>query len=382
MGRRIVGSLVLLCVVAISLPAQAQVITAVAHRNTDTDALEAPQIAPNPLEEDALVFVDRTHQYNDIPASLLGAEYIMLANDNKNMGTYELDVTVSESCTICVLVDNRMGGAAGGKGVAPVITGMPWLTTLGFADSGEDIGIDESGDGDIDQYSSVFTVAMKPGTITLGGCTEGHTGNMLGVAVIAPRLKASKPTPADQEEGVTLPLLQWTAGQTAVFHKVYVGTTPELTAADLVGPRVMITSYYFARMAPGQTYYWRVDEVEADLKTVHTGNVWSFTAASLAAWKPVPPDGVKWVDPNVSLSWQLGKDAFSHDVYFGTDRAAVEAGDPGVFHENVFVPPWKPSSLLAPETTYYWRVDEIASDGTLTMGSVWSFTTLPVIEIA
>jgi len=381
MGRRVVALFVLLCVVATSLPAQAQLITAVAHRNTDADAPEDPRIAPNPLGEDAVVFVDRTHQYNDVPAFLIGAEYIMLANDNKNQGTYELDVTVSKNATIYVFVDNRMGGAAGGKGVAPNITGMPWLTTRGFIDTGEDIGIDESADGDIDQYSSAFALAVKPGTITIGGNTQGHGGNMLGVAVVAPRLQASKPSPANGEEGVVMALLQWTAGQTAILHSVYLGTSPELTAADLVSPRNIGPVYFHAPgLIPGQTYYWRVDEVEADMVTIHTGDVWSFVAASLAAWKPAPQDGLKWIDPNTTLTWRAGKDAFSHDVYFGTDKAAVESGAPATLLGNTFFATWQPD-LLAPDTTYYWRVDEVTADNKKQTGQVWSFTTIPAIEI-
>jgi len=381
MGRKVIALFVFLWVVAASLPAQAQLITAVAHRNTDADAPEDPQIAPNPLAEDALVFVDRTHQYNDIPAFLLGAEYIILANDNKNQGTYELDVTVSQNCTIYVFVDNRMGGAAGGKGVAPVITGMPWLTTRGFVDTGEDIGVDESGDGDIDQYSSVFALAVKPGTVTIGGCTQGHGGNMLGVAVVAPRLKAHKPTPANGEQAVTLALFRWTAGTTAVFHNVYLGTSPDLTEADLVSGRLVTPLYYHGPgLTPGVTYYWRIDEVEVDMTTVHTGDVWSFTAASIAASNPSPADGAKWVDPNTELSWTAGKDAFSHEVYLSTDQAAVENADASALQTSLYLTTWKPPTLAA-DTTYYWRIDETTGGGTKTDGAVWSFTTIQAIEI-
>jgi len=177
---------------------QAQFISSVAHRNTDTDAPEDPEIAPNPLDEDELTFVDRTHQYNDIPAYLIGADYVLTANDNKNHSAYELDVTVGADCTLYVFVDNRMGGSAGGKDVDPIITGMAWLNDMGFEDTGDDIGIDESGDGDIDQYSSVFAKSVSAGTtITLRGDTQGHGGNMYGVAAMGPRLTARNPDPAD-----------------------------------------------------------------------------------------------------------------------------------------------------------------------------------------
>jgi hypothetical protein len=64
-------------------------------------------------------------------------------------------------------------------GVDPDISGMAWLTTMDFEDTGDDIGIDEDGDGDIDQYFSVFATSVSAGTtITLHGNTEGHGGNM------------------------------------------------------------------------------------------------------------------------------------------------------------------------------------------------------------
>jgi hypothetical protein len=46
------------------------------------------------------------------------------------------------------------------------------------------------------------------------------------------------------------------------------------------------TATYFAvgsarspYLVPGVTYYWRIDEVEADGVTIHKGDVWSFTVA-------------------------------------------------------------------------------------------------------
>jgi len=157
MCRKLIYSILLIAVFAVST--HAQFISGVAHRNTDTDAPEQPQIAPNLLEENALTFVDRTHVYADIPEFILGAQYIMLANDNKNMSGYELDVTMAADATLYVFVDNRMGGAAGGKDVNPNIDGMGWLTEMDFVDTGEDIGIDESFDGALTN-TSPFTLCQ------------------------------------------------------------------------------------------------------------------------------------------------------------------------------------------------------------------------------
>ncbi len=272
----------------------APLITALAHRNTDADAPEDPVVAPNPLDEGALTFVDRTHVYADVPESMIGAEYIMLANDNKNMSAYELDITLAKSAIVCVFVDNRMGGAAGGKDVAPNIDGMPWLTDMGFVDTGEDIGIDESADGSINQYFSIFALEVKAGVVTIGGCTEGHGGNMLGVAVLpAPTSDiATNPAPAHEATDVVREVvLAWTPGETAASHDVYFGTVFEdVNLASRGNPLGVLVSqgqsaatYDLGVLDYGTTYYWRVDEVNAPPdSTIFKGEVWSFTTEPYA----------------------------------------------------------------------------------------------------
>jgi hypothetical protein len=288
--------ILLLAALSVTAPAaQAQLITAVAHRNTDADATEDPQIAPNPLDEGALTFVDRTHIYADVPEFIIGAEYIMLANDNKNMSAYEVDITLAKSAIVYVFVDNRMGGAAGGLGVDPIITGMPWLTDMGFVDIGEDIGIDESADGSINQYFSIFALEVKAGVVTIGGCTEGHSGNMLGAAVLpAPTSEtATNPVPADAATDVVREIvLQWTPGETAVTHDVYLGTVfDDVNTASRANPLGVLVSQgqSDASYDPdgllefGTTYYWRIDEVNAPPdSTIFKGEVWSFTTEPFA----------------------------------------------------------------------------------------------------
>jgi len=124
---------------------------------------------------------------------------------------------------------------------------------------------------------------------------------------------------------------------------------------------------------PGTTYYWRIDEVEADGVTTHPGDVWYFTAASYIASEPSPADGAKWVDIDADLSWTPGAGAVTHDVYFGTvdPPPLVKAKHPD--------PTYDPGTL-AKDTTYYWRIDE--RNGTVYTGDVWSFKTLPDIPIS
>jgi len=197
-------------------------------------------------------------------------------------------------------------------------------------------------------------------------------------------LKADNPSPADGAEGVTTPLLMWEAGSTAQWHDVYFGTTPDLGSADFVmrNPQNRLVYYHTGEFVPGQTYYWRIDEVEADGVTIYTGDVWSFTATPLTASNPTPADRAKFVPLDTELSWLGGTTAFNHDVYFGTDEVAVTNGTGDTFKgtqpQNTYTPP-----ELARGTTYYWRVDEVEMGGATThTGDVWSFSTIPVIAVS
>lgn len=162
--------------------AQAQLISGISRGGGGTE--DAPQIAPNSLDEDESAFVDRAHQYNEIPESMIGVQYVMVANDDKRTADYSLEVTIGPDGTLCLFLDNCLGDTVGGIGVGPdlVATWMGWVTDLGFTDTGEDIGLDESGDADIDQYCSIFARSVSVGeTIVLGPQDHGGSRNMYGV---------------------------------------------------------------------------------------------------------------------------------------------------------------------------------------------------------
>jgi len=191
--------------------------------------------------------------------------------------------------------------------------------------------------------------------------------------------QAQKPSPADGAVGTNMPLFQWTAGDKAVFHNVYVGTSPTLTEADLKGARQPLTMFYYMQgLQPGVTYYWRVDEVEADGATIHTGNVWSFVTQALTAYYPTPVDKANDVPPAGTLTWMSPAGTTQHHLYLGDSLDAVTqaaaAADRGLLTEATFAP-----TDLEGLKTYYWRVDEVLAGGTVKTGPVWSFsTTLPV----
>ena len=252
---------------------------------------------------------------------------------------------------------------------------IPWTTLMvdGKIPHGQLIGIDCFINDDDDGGDTRETQIGWHATAGTGWNTPGQWGT----AWIPPLLKATNPRPADGADDVFIPLLQWDAGGTAQFHDVYLGTSPDLGPDDLVSPRSPMAMYYHALgLESGATYYWRVDEIEKDGVTIHTGNVWSFSTPPLRAHSPNPPDGAKWVKAeDLELTWGPGATAQMHDIYFGPDEAEVAAGTGDTLLANQ---PQTKFSLpaLEPATTYYWRVDEIDATGGIEVGQVWSFTTL------
>jgi hypothetical protein len=129
-------------------------------------------------------------------------------------------------------------------------------------------------------------------------------------------------------------------------------------------------------LAFGTTYYWRVDEVEAD-GTKTAGDVWSFTVPSMTAYSPIPADGGKYVNTDAQLSWTPGYGAKLHTVYFGDNFDDVSNAAGGLPQAAATYTP----DSLEMDKTYYWRVDEFDAI-TTHKGDVWSFSTLPTIEIS
>ncbi len=99
---------------------------------------------------------------------------------------------------------------------------------------------------------------------------------------------------------------------------------------------------------------------------------------------PSPEDGATDVPREVTLSWNAGETAATHDVYLGTSmedvNAATRANPMDVLvSQGQTGTTYTPAVRLDFEATYYWRIDEVNAppDKTVFKGDVWSFTTEP-----
>jgi len=180
--------------------------------------------------------------------------------------------------------------------------------------------------------------------------------------------------------------LKWKAGDFAASHVVYVGESFDevdqglVEAVDTTQASLSTGSIpaYAAGLTPGQTYYWRVDEVN-DLhpESPWKGNVWSFWVQPLTAYNPAPGDGMKYIRTDQQLSWEKGMGALFHYVYLGESFEEVDTatGSMWMTPDATYDP-----GALEISKTYYWRIDEFAGTATH-KGPVWSFTTLPAIAV-
>ena len=95
----------------------------------------------------------------------------------------------------------------------------------------------------------------------------------------------------------------------------------------------------------------------------------------LEANDPTPADADSHVDLDVTLSWRSGREVAAHEVYFSTDKAAVEDGTALVatVTEGNFTP-----GTLEYGQVYYWKVNEVNDAAAVPVreGDVWEFSTI------
>jgi len=185
--------------------------------------------------------------------------------------------------------------------------------------------------------------------------------------------------------------LVWSSGDDASKHDIYFGSNHRRvvsantsdTSGIYRGRQNLVTYTPPEALESGQTYYWRIDEINNFNKNAsQKGNIWSFTIQPEIAYRPYPSHGCKLREQNVTLSWMPDSAGRLHDVYFGTDLDQVNSADnsdtSGIYRGRGN---WTNYALdqLDRDRNYYWRIDEVEANGTtIHKGNVWSFTVINI----
>ncbi|MHC4206113.1 MAG: hypothetical protein ACYSTT_15795 [Planctomycetota bacterium] len=214
--------------------------------------------------------------------------------------------------------------------------------------------IDISGEGKFtlagNQLELVETLINSGIMIAYGGegtVSATYEGNITTVVAIGGPA-SSEPDPVDgkTDKPRNDVVLGWKPGTGAVQHDVYLGPVRDDVeqASVTVDPtgiykgRISSNTYTVTeRLDLGETYYWRIDEVEADGTTIHQGDIWNFTVELLAY--PVENIIVE------ASSSEEGKEAVNTLNGSGLDES-------GLLHTNVSVGNMWLSGKEGPQPTW------------------------------
>lgn len=153
-------------------------------------------------------------------------------------------------------------------------------------------------------------------------------------------------------------------GDGALVYTVTANSTPALFASTVLDGAAGTLTLTFAEAAGSSALTVRATDTN-DLFVETSFTVTVDLAPPGKASNPTPADGAVDVALDQVLSWTAGEDADESAVHFGT-------ADPPPFASNTAGTQFDPGAL-EPDTVYFWRID--SSNGVVTEGDVWTFTT-------
>jgi hypothetical protein len=175
--------------------------------------------------------------------------------------------------------------------------------------------------------------------------TAGPGGTLLLGEVGGQPVAARDPSPANEATDVYRnEILRWTPGSFATVRDVYFGTSfADVNAAGADNPLNVLVSREQQEsshdpadpFAYGQTYFWRIDEVNGIDGTIYRGAVWSFTT-----------EPVVYVMKNIAVT-ASSTDASASPAY-ATDGSGLTDG---LYHGNSETAMWL-SSKTGPQPTW------------------------------
>jgi len=176
----------------------------------------------------------------------------------------------------------------GAVGLAPS-TDLSWTAGTGASSSNVYFGTNPSPGAGEFQDNRVETT-FDPGTLAQDTYywridsvnSDGTTTGEVWSFIVGPPGKALCPMPYDGMTAVAVnaDFLAWAEGENAVSSDVYFGTDPTPDSSEFKGNQTA-TTYDLPTLTADTTYYWRIDQVNAQGTT--TSDVWSFTTPQNSA---------------------------------------------------------------------------------------------------
>ncbi|MHC4396410.1 MAG: LamG-like jellyroll fold domain-containing protein [Planctomycetota bacterium] len=163
-------------------------------------------------------------------------------------------------------------------------------------------------------------------------------------------------------------VLTWNAGRYAVYVDADKKAAGSYSGFDSLGSVAHIGND--GRDSPDDgAFFGLLDEVRIYNYALSQIEIEALYDILPNATRPSPSNGSSVsAAKKLKLSWQPGVSAVKHKVYFGTksDELLPVGEVTDLSYDEL--------PKLEKSTTYYWRIDEVQADGSVTIGDVWSFS--------
>jgi formylglycine-generating enzyme required for sulfatase activity len=177
------------------------------------------------------------------------------------------------------------------------------------------------------------------------------------------------PEDSTEKNDVT-PTFDWNDITGAVTYELQISQSESgLSGSDII---TLDESTYTpaSGMVTNSLLYWRVRARNADEQPSAWSTVYSFTIVIGSIQDRFPPDGASLLDTTPGFTWTEVAGAVTYEFQYGTAEDDLHESDIIELTESTYTP----GSPLTDNTTYYWRVRGINSEGSATAWSlIYSF---------
>jgi parallel beta-helix repeat protein len=282
-----------------------------------------------------------------------------------------------------------LGGSSSevGRGIAIDAGGQAYVTGQTLSSNFPRVNAyDSSYNGNWDVFVTKFSTAGNTLVYStfLGGTNEdigyGITVNDHGNATVTGTTKSVNfptvnPYDGTHNNGIDVFVSQFSSAGNILLYSTYLGGARDDYCYDVLcdnNENIFLTgktnSVDFPLVTPYDDTLSGTDDAFVAKITFAYENQPPFTPSN-----PIPSNGAIDVELETDVSWIGGDpnqgDTVIYDVYFGTNTSPPKVAG------NLIVPTYDPG-LLSISTRYYWKIVSHDSYGAITLGPLWTFSTI------